>query len=87
MRIIISGYTDSQDIIAGINEAGIYQYILKPWSPDHLLESVRNAMEAQALQQQTSRLDLSCAPAHGCCASAPPARWPRHAAISASSAS
>ena len=58
VRILISGYTDSEDIIAGINEAGIYQYILKPWSPDHLLESVRNAMEAQALQQQTSRLDL-----------------------------
>lgn len=58
VRILISGYTDSEDIIAGINEAGIYQYILKPWSPDHLLDSVRNAMEAQALQQQTSRLDL-----------------------------
>ena len=58
VRIVISGYTDSEDIIAGINEAGIYQYILKPWSPDHLLEAVRNAVEAQALQQQTSRLDL-----------------------------
>jgi two-component system response regulator HupR/HoxA len=31
VRIIISGYTDSEDIIAGINEAGIYQYLLKPW--------------------------------------------------------
>ena len=34
------------------------RYILKPWSPDHLLESVRNAVEAQVLQRQTSRLDL-----------------------------
>ena len=58
VRIVISGYTDSEDIIAGINEAGIYQYILKPWSPDHLLDSVRNAVEAQVLQRQTSRLDL-----------------------------
>jgi two-component system response regulator HupR/HoxA len=58
VRIVISGYTDSEDIIAGINEAGIYQYILKPWSPDQLLESVRNAVQAQQLQQQTSRLDL-----------------------------
>ena len=30
VRIVISGYTDSEDIIRGINEAGIYQYILKP---------------------------------------------------------
>ena len=58
VRIVISGYTDSEDIIAGINEAGIYQYILKPWAPDHLLDSVRNAVEAQTLQRQTSRLDL-----------------------------
>ena len=58
VRIVISGYTDSEDIIAGINEAGIYQYILKPWSPDHLLDAVRNAVEAQALQRQTSRLGL-----------------------------
>ncbi|HNB46758.1 MAG TPA: response regulator, partial [Burkholderiaceae bacterium] len=41
VRIIISGYTDSEDIIAGVNEAGIYQYILKPWVPDHLLQTVR----------------------------------------------
>lgn len=58
VRVVISGYTDSQDIIAGINEAGIYQYILKPWAPDHLLQSVQQAVEAQLLQQQTSRLNL-----------------------------
>ena len=58
VRIVISGYTDSEDIIAGINEAGIYQYILKPWVPDHLLQTVRNAVEARALQQGLSRLEL-----------------------------
>ncbi|MBA3057250.1 MAG: sigma-54 dependent transcriptional regulator [Gammaproteobacteria bacterium] len=58
VRIVISGYTDSEDIIAGINEAGIYQYILKPWIPDHLLATVRNAVEAQTLQRDTNRLHL-----------------------------
>ncbi len=58
VRMVISGYTESQDIIAGINEAGIYQYILKPWAPEHLLQAIRNAVEAQSLQQQTSRLNL-----------------------------
>lgn len=58
VRIVISGYTDSEDIIAGINEAGIYQYILKPWIPDHLLSTVRNAVEAQTLQRDTNRLHL-----------------------------
>ncbi|MDA8190256.1 MAG: response regulator, partial [Gammaproteobacteria bacterium] len=43
VRIILSGYTDPADIIEGINEAGIYQYIMKPWHPDHLLLTVENA--------------------------------------------
>lgn len=58
VRIVISGYTDSEDIIAGINEAGIYQYVLKPWVPDHLLQTVRSAAEARTLQHGLARLDL-----------------------------
>ncbi|MBX3603992.1 MAG: sigma-54-dependent Fis family transcriptional regulator [Piscinibacter sp.] len=58
VRIVISGYTDSEDIIAGINEAGIWQYILKPWVPDHLLLTVRGAAEARTLQHGLARLDL-----------------------------
>ena len=58
VRIVISGYTDTEDIIAGINDAGIYQYILKPWVPDHLLQTVRTAAEAQTLQRSMNQLDL-----------------------------
>jgi two-component system, NtrC family, response regulator HupR/HoxA len=58
VRIVISGYTDSEDIITGINDAGIYQYILKPWVPDHLLSTVRQAIEARTLQAGVQRLDL-----------------------------
>ena len=36
VRMIISGYTDPDDIIDGINGAGIYQFISKPWHPDSL---------------------------------------------------
>jgi two-component system response regulator HupR/HoxA len=58
VRIVISGYADTEDIIAGINDAGIYQYILKPWVPDHLLQTVRTAAEARTLQRSMSQLDL-----------------------------
>jgi len=58
VRIVISGYTDSEDIIAGINEAGVFQYVLKPWMPEHLLAAVRNAVEARSLQQGLQRLEL-----------------------------
>lgn len=58
VRIIISGYTDSQDIIDGINDAGIYQYLLKPWAPNYLVSTVVKAVEARQLQIQTQRLSL-----------------------------
>ncbi|WP_313463294.1 sigma-54-dependent transcriptional regulator, partial [Pseudomonas nitroreducens] len=58
VRIVLSGYTDSEDIIAGVNQAGIYQYLLKPWLPEHLLSTVRNAVESRALNNHLQRLDL-----------------------------
>ncbi|MBK7813521.1 MAG: sigma-54-dependent Fis family transcriptional regulator [Rhodocyclaceae bacterium] len=58
VRIIISGFTDAEDIIAGINEAGIWQYILKPWHPEQLLLTLRGAAELWRLQQAHQRLTL-----------------------------
>ena len=58
VRMIISGYTDVEDIIAGINDAGIYQYILKPWHPEALLLNVRGAAQLHDLQQQSNRMNL-----------------------------
>jgi two-component system response regulator HupR/HoxA len=58
VRIILSGYTESEDIIAGINEAGIYQYLLKPWQPEQLLVTLRNAHNVWRLQQENQRLSV-----------------------------
>ncbi|WP_198162192.1 sigma-54 dependent transcriptional regulator [Methylosinus sp. R-45379] len=51
VRMIISGYTDAEDIIAGVNEAGIFQYVTKPWDPDKLIQSVREAAQLYAAQK------------------------------------
>lgn len=58
VRMIISGYTDVEDIISGINDAGIYQYILKPWHPESLLLNVRAAAQLYDLQQQSNQMNL-----------------------------
>ena len=58
VRIIISGFTEAEDIIAGINEAGIWQYILKPWHPEQLLLTLRGAADLWRLQQANQRLTL-----------------------------
>ncbi len=56
IRMIISGYADEGDIIDAVNEAGIYQYISKPWHPDDLLLKLRNAVELFHLQRQNAVL-------------------------------
>jgi two-component system response regulator HupR/HoxA len=58
VRLILSGYTDAEDIISGVNDAGIWQYLLKPWHPDQLLLTLKSAAELWRLQQENQRLSL-----------------------------
>ena len=58
IRMIVSGYTDAHDIIDGINEAGIYQYITKPWHPDTLLMTLKNACRLYELQRENQLLAI-----------------------------
>lgn len=56
LRIVITGYIDPEDIIGAINTAGIHQFITKPWHPDHLLLTARNAARTYQLQREHERL-------------------------------
>ena len=58
VRMIISGYSEPADIIDAINESGIYRFITKPWHPDDLLQTVRNAVELFRLQRENEQLSL-----------------------------
>jgi two-component system response regulator HupR/HoxA len=58
IRMIISGYTDSEDIISAVNEAGIYQFVTKPWHPDNLILLLKNAAELFALQRKNEILSI-----------------------------
>jgi two-component system response regulator HupR/HoxA len=58
IRMIISGYTDSEDIIHAVNDAGIYQYITKPWHPDTLIRELKNAAQLFQLQRQNEILSI-----------------------------
>jgi CheY-like chemotaxis protein len=70
MRIILSGYTDAEDIIAGVNEAGIWQYLLKPWQPEQLLLTLQRARRSGACSRKTSACRSRCAPPSRSCGSA-----------------
>lgn len=58
VRIIITGYTETNDMIAAINEAGIYQLITKPWHPDQLMMAAKNAAQLFQLSREHDRLSL-----------------------------
>lgn len=58
IRIIISGYTDSKDIIDAINDGGIYQFITKPWHPDDVISKLKNAVELSQLQRENEQLTI-----------------------------
>lgn len=58
VRMILSGYSDAEDIIAGVNDAGIFQYLTKPWEPEELLKSVRGAAHLYKLQRQNQSVSL-----------------------------
>ena len=58
VRMIISGFTDSADIIEAINEGGIYQYITKPWHPEELTVKIKNAVDLFKLQRENEQLGV-----------------------------
>lgn len=55
MRIILTGFTDVEDLVAAINSGQVYKYITKPWDPNELKAVVQRATETYAVLQQ--RLD------------------------------
>ncbi|MBN1406832.1 MAG: sigma-54-dependent Fis family transcriptional regulator [Calditrichaceae bacterium] len=45
VRIMITGYADIEATIGAVNQAGIYQYISKPFEPEDLKQIVKKAIQ------------------------------------------
>ena len=56
-RIILSGHSDANDLVAAINQANIDQFVSKPWNDQELLASVNNAISTLNLPQQAPPMD------------------------------
>jgi CheY-like chemotaxis protein len=52
MRMILTGFTDVEDLIDAINSGQVCQYLTKPWDPEQLRDVVIKASETYALQKQ-----------------------------------
>jgi signal transduction histidine kinase len=56
VRVVLTGYTDVQDIIDSINLGHIYRFLTKPWQREELLEAVRLCFEHYDLATRNSEL-------------------------------
>ncbi|MEW6234777.1 MAG: ATP-binding protein [Candidatus Omnitrophota bacterium] len=56
IRIILTGFTDVEDLIGAINTGRVYRYITKPWDPNDLKITVKRALESFELTQENRRL-------------------------------
>jgi CheY-like chemotaxis protein len=57
VRIILTGFTDVEDLVEAINSGQVYKYITKPWDPNELKAVVQRAAETyELLNQRTEEL-------------------------------
>jgi len=56
VRIILTGFTEVDDLIAAINTGKVHRYITKPWEPDDIRLAVRDALEKMELVRENERL-------------------------------
>jgi CheY-like chemotaxis protein len=52
VRIILTGFTDVEDLVDAINAGQVYRYITKPWDPDALKRVVQQAAKTYELLKQ-----------------------------------
>ena len=62
IRIILTGFTDVEDLVDAINSGQVYKYITKPWEPNELKVVVQRAADTYIiLKQRTEELQKSLA--------------------------
>ncbi|MBD2180787.1 response regulator [Planktothrix sp. FACHB-1355] len=57
IRIILTGYTDVEDLVEAINSGKVFKYVTKPWEAEHLQAVVRQALDTHnVLKTRTQEL-------------------------------
>ncbi|MFB6265107.1 MAG: ATP-binding protein [Bradymonadaceae bacterium] len=56
VRVLLTGYSDIDNVIDAINEGHVYRYISKPWKPSELKLFVRQAFEYYESERERDRL-------------------------------
>lgn len=60
IRILLTGYTDVEDLVEAINAGKVFKYIVKPWNPTELKALIEQASETyDVIKQSTNNLRRS----------------------------
>lgn len=55
IRILLTGFTDVEDLVDAINSGQVFKYITKPWKPDRLKVIVEQAAETYRLVKKRTQ--------------------------------
>ena len=55
IRIILTGYTDVEDLVDAINAGKVFKYVTKPWESEELKAVVRQAMDTHNVLKARTR--------------------------------
>jgi len=56
VRIILTGFTEVNDLISAINSGKVHKYITKPWEPEAVRLALQDALEKMELVRENERL-------------------------------
>jgi serine phosphatase RsbU (regulator of sigma subunit) len=56
IRLILTGYSDEEDIKKAVNKCGIFRYLTKPWDEEELENALRSAAEVYFLRKNNQLL-------------------------------
>ena len=56
VRVLLTAFTDADALMASINAANVYQFLLKPWDPKELVHTVRRGVERWSLTREREQL-------------------------------
>jgi two-component system probable response regulator PhcQ len=56
IRILATAYSDMDAAIAAVNTGAIYRYVTKPWDPEQLQQTLRQALEFFMVQRERDKL-------------------------------
>ncbi len=60
VRIMLTGYTDANDLVDAINSGVVYKYITKPWVNDDLKQTVKRALQHYETTKAQRQLQAQC---------------------------